>query len=204
MLIARAFIFADAYAFAQGNSTQYQIKIDPAAHHTYGLYYPITYVFQLPSGLSDLGAQYRYDVADAWIDLPTMTAADRFNGVPAARFDYENFKSYIGVPFSSVSDVIFLRIIQGTNEIAVGYLGISAYYDNRRAAVTVSLDDWHAGSGQSFADASLVLSSAHVPDTVGINTYGSPDWSRIQSWYDAGIWNRHPTLAIIRAAHLNI
>ena len=70
--------------------------------------------------------------------------------------------------------------------VSVGYLGVAAYYDNRRAAVTVTLDDWDNGSGGYFSTALGILGNVHMPATVSIITYGLPDWSLIQNWYDTG------------------
>lgn len=146
----------------------------------------MTYVFRVPEGGSGLTAQYRHDPAEAWVSLPTRTAADRFSGEPAARFDYAERRAYLSVASSAASDSIYLRVIQGGGELPVEYLGVAAYYDNRRAAVTVSLDDWDAGSGAYFNDALGILSAAGIPATAGIVTYGSPDWALIQSWYQTG------------------
>ena len=170
----------------EGERTQFQITIDPSAHQTYGLYYPVTYVFQIPGGLSNLSGQYRYSGAGAWDTLATMSATDHFSGVAAARFDYDAGRAYLSVPFSAGSDSIYLRVLQGGSELVMSYLGVSAYYDNRRAAVSISLDDWNFGNGGYFNTALGILANAHVPATVGIETYALPDWSLIRNWYDAG------------------
>jgi peptidoglycan/xylan/chitin deacetylase (PgdA/CDA1 family) len=115
-----------------------------------------------------------------------MTASDIFNGVPAARFDYVTGVAYLSVPFSSGSDSIFLRVLQGTSELPMNYIGVSVYYDNRRAAVTVTLDDWNATSNNAFVAASQILSDAQVHYTAGIITYGYPNWDHIQQWLDQG------------------
>ena len=41
-------------ALAQGQgATQFQVVIDHADHQRFGLYYPVTYMFQIPAGSSN-------------------------------------------------------------------------------------------------------------------------------------------------------
>lgn len=47
------------YAQAPGG-TEFQIAINSSAHQKFGLYYPVTYMFQIPAGSSGLTAQYRF------------------------------------------------------------------------------------------------------------------------------------------------
>jgi hypothetical protein len=169
----------------QTTSTQYQIVIDAAAHRTYGLYYPVTYMFRLPSGSSNLAAQYRYKTTDSWTTLDVKTTADLFSGVNAVRFDYANNVAYVSVGFSLNSDAIYIRVLNGQAEVTLSYLGIPAYYDNRRSAVVVTLDDWDAQSA-NWDTASRILTNARVHYSGAIISAYSPNWSLIQSWYDKG------------------
>jgi len=174
-------------ARAQGQvATQFQVVIDSTAHQRYGLYYPVTYMFQIPGGSSNLSAQYRYNQADSWSSLPVRTSADFFNGINAVRFDYANNVAYLSVAFSSTSDVIYLRVLNGASEVSLTYLGMPQYYDNRRAAVTVTLDDWDNANGPYFVTAAQYLSAAHVHFTSAIETGISPSWSAIQQMYNTG------------------
>jgi hypothetical protein len=166
-------------------ATQFQVSVDAAAHQRLGLYYPVTYMFQLPTGSSNLSAQYRYNPADNWSPVTTMTSADLFNGINAVRFDYSNNIAYISVAFSLNSDAIYLRILNGQTEVPVSYLWIPSYYDNRRAAVTVSLDDWDS-QNVNWDAASRILTNAHVHFTGAIITNYNPDWALIQYWYNQG------------------
>jgi hypothetical protein len=166
--------------------TQFQIYIDPTAHQKYGLYYPVTYMFQIPSGSSNLNAQYRYNTTDNWTTLDQKTTIDFFNGVNAVRFDYPGNIAYISIAFVLNSDSIYIRILSGQNEVPLSYLGMPLYYDNRHAAVTVTLDDWQNGYDSYFVDASRILTSYRVHFAVGILGGNSPNWALIQSWYNQG------------------
>ena len=174
-----------------GTATEFQITIDPTAHQTYGLYYPVTYEFQVPAASSNLTAQYRYGTGQSWITLTGRTAADSFNGINAVRFDYTDDIAYISVSFSLNSDVIYVRVMDAQTEVPLSFSGISSYYDNRQAVVVISLDDWNGDNDSSFDTASSYLTAAHIHFSVSIisrhpEIYMSPDWSLIQSWYDQG------------------
>ena len=70
------------------------------------------------------------------------TTSDFFNGIAAARFVYASNTAYVSVPFSSSFDTIYLRVINSAQQsVAITYQGISKYYDNRKAAVTIDFDD---------------------------------------------------------------
>ena len=172
--VVLALVLSEPGAVAQTGATQFQVTIDAAAHEAYGLFYPVTCMFQIPAGSSNLSGYYRYNTADSWLALPTKTAADQFSGVPAARFDYAAGIAYLSVPFSAGSDSIYLRVLSDGSEVLMSYLGMPEYYDNRQAAVTITLDDWDAGSNGYFNSALTILSNAHVPATVASSPMGSP------------------------------
>ncbi len=172
-------------------ATRFRIVIDSEAHQHFGLYYPVTFMFQIPSGSSNLTAQYRYDPADDWSTLDRKTTADFFNGVNAVRFDYPNNNAYISVAFCRNSDAIYVRVMNDQTEVPISFLWIPFYYDNRSAAVTTSLDDWDVQSS-AWDTASRILTNAHVHFTVAIvsqfnfDVGRAPDWALIQYWYDQG------------------
>lgn len=169
----------------QGTNNQFQMVIDSTAHRTYGLYYPVTYKFQIPSGSSNLTAQYRYSYANNWTALPTKVSTDFFSGINAVRFDYPNNLAFVSVAFSASSDAIYIRILNGSTEAPISYLGMPAYYDNRHSSVVVSLDDWDSQS-TAWNNANRILTNVHIHYSVGIVSGLYPDWSLIQSWYNQG------------------
>ena len=173
-----------------GTATEFQITIDPTAHQTYGLYYPVTYEFQIPAASSNLTAQYRYGTGQSWITLTGRTAADFFNGINAVRFDYTDDIAYISVSFSLNSDVIYVRVMDAQTQVPLSFSGISSYYDNRQAVVVISLDDWNGDNDLSFDNASSYLTAAHIHFSVSIISRHRRFMSRIgaciESWYDQG------------------
>lgn len=166
-----------------------RVDLDPTAHAKYGLYYPATYAIGIPGGSSGLTAQYRYDTASAWSPLPTKTASDFFNGIPAARFAYASNTAYVSVPFSLSSDTIYLRVINSAQQpVTVSYQGISKYYDNRKAAVTIGFDDITDGYLPDDVQAISLTAAKNLRVTAAVETayMSSGSWSTVQGWVDAG------------------
>lgn len=117
----------------------------------YGLSYPVTYEFSIPSDSSNLKAYIKYALSHDWTIIDEKISSDLFNGIEAARFDYSQNKAYLSVGFDNNSEDIFLKITDNSDQtVKADYLGISQYYDNRDAAVVVSTDDW-SGWGISSA-----------------------------------------------------
>jgi len=75
----------------------------------------------------------------------------------------------------------------GTEELTEPvYVEIADYYDNRKAVVTVTADDWYNGTAQSFEDMSTMLVGKHIYYTGAVITGWSQDWNQIQSCLDQG------------------
>ena len=107
---------------------------------------------------SGLTAQVRYSTTDPWVSLPTKTSADFFNGIDAARFDYPASTAYISARFSHISDVIYVRLVDALQqEVPISYSRMPLYYDNRRSAATVSLDDWDWAAACALRSLSLAV-----------------------------------------------
>jgi hypothetical protein len=170
-------------------NTVYQADLNNAAHTKFGLYYPVTFHFSMAGGLSGLTAQFRTATSGGWTSLTTYTTSDFFNGVNGARFDYAGGHAYLSVAFIAASDLLQLRIIDGgSTPIAIGYVGVPAYYDNRAAAVTMSMDDWNPGNDASFDTALAILIADHIHMTTAIITDPTtpPPWSSIQTYINGG------------------
>lgn len=169
------------------SGSEFQITIDHTAHQTFGLYYPVTYIFQIPNGLNELKAQFRYDNAASWQTLSEKSTSDSFNGIDAIRFDYPNHRAYFSLRFSNATDDIFIRMLNGTTEVPLSYVGIPLYYDNRTAAVTVSLDDWNAPTlVMDTANQVLIDAQIHYTGSIVTGSKSTSDWANIQGWYDLG------------------
>src|SRR5689334_8897622 len=117
--------------------TEHAIRVDAGAHQKFGLYYPVTYKFDLPESATALTAQYRYAPTDTWKPLAQKSRGDLFNGIDAVRFEYPSHVAYASVRFSRSSNDIYLRFLDPTGKaVPVSFNTIPFYYDNRNAAVT--------------------------------------------------------------------
>ena len=165
------------------------ITIDAQTHIDYGLAYPVTYEFIIPSDSDNLQSYRRFQSTQDWSQVVEKTAEDFFNGIEAVRFDYDENTAYVSIGFSEFSDSIFIKLTDNDGDaIDATYSIMSQYYDNRDAAVTATADDW-AGwvndkfvqTCQIFRSFNLWLSCAIVTDVGDPNT-----WVDIQTQLDSG------------------
>lgn len=119
------------------------VVIPHGLHQRYGFSYPMTYEIALPPGSAALKAERRHTFAEPYASVPVKSAGDLFEAVEAARFDYGTGRAYLSLSLDDVSDTLYVRIVDSSGTpLAPTYRGISTYYDNRRAVVTVTADDW--------------------------------------------------------------
>ncbi len=170
-------------------SDEFRIDVDTTAHQRYGLFYPVTYLFEIPAGSTGLTAQYRYRVEDAWQALPEPPTGQLFNGIEVARFDYAGNMAYLSLAFDAISDSIFIRIVDSTGSpVQLGYEGMAPFYDDRNAAVTITLDDWANYMVDSVNYASELLTDLELYHTVSVVTGGLSGsmWTDLQDRVDSG------------------
>jgi hypothetical protein len=183
-------------AHAQGDAAIYKISVDAQQHYDYGLGYPVTYVFEIPSKVdSGLKAYTRYSVGDSWSQLTEKTSSDFFNGIEYVRFDYVADRAYVSAAFSEGSDDIYVRLTAHDDSlIESSYLGISDYYDNRKAVVTATDDDWDGYYTDQVNAAIDAYQARGIWFTGGLTTQGypyepypiPPDWDNAQSQINQG------------------
>ncbi len=170
----------------------YKMSICTLDHDTYGFTFPVTYSFSIPEGSGFLTAYKRYFVTDNWAEVQTRSSDELFSGIEAARFDYITNKAYISLPFSSASNDVYIKIVdQMGADVLISYLGIPEFYDNRRIAVNVTIDDigevptW--GGNDKFLEASQLFSNSKVWWTPAIETMGLDiDWTLYQTGVNYG------------------
>ncbi len=167
------------------------IAIQPEFHTRWGFLYPMTYQVGLPAGSSSLKVEEKYSSGGMWTRVPDKTSADHFDAVEAARFDYPLNQAFVSSAFSPTSDSLFLRITdQNDKMILPVYRGISKYYDNRRAVVTITADDWSDWTAGWYASLLSVFRSYGLYVTAGVIS-GSTNtsfatWIQIQQQLDSG------------------
>jgi hypothetical protein len=168
-----------------------RLFVDSTTHNDYGLTYPVTYEFSIPSDSSNLKVYKRYSETQSWTQITEKTSSDFYNGIEAVRFDYSNNIAYISVAFDDSSDEIHLKITDASDQIVdISFQGISKYYDNREAAVVVTGDDWEPAHEDDFQTACDIFRSASIWFSAGIITRklqgNHPIWTNIQNKIDAG------------------
>ncbi|MBH10694.1 MAG: hypothetical protein CMG74_10170 [Candidatus Marinimicrobia bacterium] len=165
------------------------IAIDSQTHIDYGLAYPVTYEFAIPSNSNNLQTHRRFKSNQDWLQIIEKTTDDFFNGIEAVRFDYDENTAFVSIAFSDISDTIFIKITDSeNNDISSSFSEISKYYDDRVAVVTVTADDWAGWNNQNFIETcqnfrnyNLWLSCAVITDISNQNV-----WDNIQEQLDLG------------------
>ena len=167
----------------------YFLIIDPYQHEDYGFSYPVTYQFHLPEANHEVVVFKKYRHHDSWEPLVTHTSDDFFNGVEASRLDGPKKMIYVSAAFGDDSDTLFLKFSDPSgSSIRAIYQGISKYYDNRRAAVTSTADDWAVWFDEKFQRTCRIFRDHKLWVSPAIITNGcdSATWVHIQDQIDSG------------------
>ena len=59
----------------------------------------MTYQINLNQGAHGLIVLRKFSANDRWLSIQEKTSQDFFNGIEAARFDYDNNMAYVSTPF---------------------------------------------------------------------------------------------------------
>ena len=87
---------------------------------------------------------------------------------------------------STILSVFMMTSTSGIEEITEPqYVEVAGYYDNRKAVVTVTADDWRDDAWQPFEDIGKMLTEKRIYYTGGIITK-SVNWTQIQYWLNQG------------------
>lgn len=166
--------------------SQWKITVNSSIHENYGLTYPLTYVFNIAGESTSLKVYYRFLPEQNWTQLPEKTENDSFNGINAVRFDYPNNKGYVSIAFSDLSNKIYLNFTDNYDKpIEVEFVETAKYYDNRKAVVVSTADDWSQQYSDYFKNACEAFRTRNIWLTVAIIT-GLAPWNDIQRELDAG------------------
>ena len=175
-------------SFPAGSWTN-KLTVDNDAHETYGASYPMTYSFVLPVGTSLANVYKKYSEISEWQPIPQKTSSDFFNGIEAFRADYGNSRVYVSLIFSSSSNEIYLRFENLAGEtIRPVYEKVTQYYDNRKAVVVATADDWADFTKNEFTTAIANFRSRQMWLSAGIITgwTTTPTWQAIQTEINNG------------------
>jgi hypothetical protein len=183
-----------------GTETTFEITIDAAAQKKFGFQYPATYVFQVTGVSAKARVERRDGGAGRWVALERKRGGEFFNGVECARFDAKAGRAYVSAGFRE-GNSIRLRFADAR---PVKFDSVAKYYDARKAAYTLSNDNWgcnpwaHPGApwkgttdddSDSYQAALHVCRSFHLPLSIAINSRaagGDAVWRNMQTELDRG------------------
>ncbi|HPM80744.1 MAG TPA: hypothetical protein PLF81_08590 [Candidatus Anammoximicrobium sp.] len=186
----------------------FRITIDQAIWQKFEFRYPATYVFSLPDGTENVTVCRRDAAGDTWTTLDVKTADDAPNGVECVRFDPQQRKAYVSVGYRT-TPAIQLEFL-GTSRVE--FVEIARYYDGRKAAYSLSIDNWgcksvaHPGApwkgpaddeSDNYQAAVHVCRSFHLPVSVAINSKmlgGDDVWQRMQTELDRRDFSWEPVV----------
>jgi hypothetical protein len=168
------------------DASQWEIIVDSTIQQNYGLTYPLTYVFNIASESTSPKVYYRFLPGQNWTQLPEKTENDFFNGINAVRFDHPNSKGYVSIAFSDLSDKIYLNFTDNYDKpIKTEFVKTAEYYDNRKAVVISTADDWSPTYTDYFKNACEAFRTRSIWLTAAIIPISAP-WNDIQTELDAG------------------
>jgi hypothetical protein len=197
-----------AYGASSSQAATWTATIDKAAWSKWGLQYPVTYVFRLPDVPAGLEVKRRDANSAPWTPLAKKTSAEFFNGVECVRLDQEKNKVYVSVGFQTTNTIQ----LQFAGVASAVFEGVAKHYDNRRAAYTLSNDNWGCNpwakpgapwhgptsdESDRYQAALHVCRSFHLPVTMAINSRsagGEAMWRVMQEELDRGDYSWEPVV----------
>jgi hypothetical protein len=172
----------------QYSANEVGLAIDPVIHQRLGVSYPLTFRFSFPGG-AGLTVEWKHDRLADWTRLTEKSWGVLYNAVEAVRIDSAASVAYVSVAFAPSSDSVFLKFTSGSGaSLGVHYLGMPKYYDGRRAAVTVTADDWADWFADMYPPLLSLFRSYGLCVTAGAITAGvGPNtWLTMQKELDSG------------------
>ncbi len=173
-------------AVSKHGTSKFDIVVRRQFHAQYGLGFPITYRFIVSPHKPGLVVRKRTMARESWEKLPDAGTMGFCNSEEMTRVDRSTGEVYVSAAFGE-SDTLSLWLSDSLDtDVSATYAGITKYYDNRRAAVTVSADDWFDEYTPQFRELLELFRSFDLYSTVGVTTgYVSPStWSVIQEYLD--------------------
>ena len=198
-------LFAAASFSAEPTFT---ISIDKGSWQKWGFEYPTTYVFRVSDVAPQVQVKRRDAGGSSWTPLEWKTPQDFFNGVECARLDCAAGKLYVSVGFHAGPAMELALVGVG----AARFESVARYYDGRKAAYTLSNDNWgcnvwaHPGApwkgttsdeSDNYQAALHVCRSYHLPLSIAINSRsagGDTTWRVMQEELDHGDFSWDPAV----------
>ena len=186
----------------------FTVSIDKTAWEKWGLRYPVTYVFEVTGAGDNVEARRQDAGSETWTLLQPKSSADFFNGIECVRLDKPAGRLYVSTGFGkSNSFTIKLSGVQSAR-----FESVARYYDGRRAAYTLSNDNWgcnawaHPGApwkgpthdeSDNYQASLHVCRSFHLSLSMAINSRsagGEAMWQTMQQELDRGDMSWEPAV----------
>lgn len=194
-------IFIINVSFSAGNSrikvskqnkNTFLITVSKADHNNYGLKYPLTYKFAIQSNARHVKVYKKVNKNDDWSQLTKKIKSDFFNGIEAYRIDSKNKNIIISSAFDEASSEFYIKIEDAKSDIK--FVEICKYYDDRKAVVTSSMDDYSEHFLRYAYHSASMFQKYKLWLTIGIITDGYPGvqktarstWNNIQKLINKG------------------
>ena len=159
----------------------FKISVDRQMWEKWGFQYPVTYMFDVQGLKADMKVKRRADPSAGWKVLSPKVPADFFNGDECIRLDYGRGLVFVSVGFDT-NNVIELEF---ENTTSVKFAGVARYYDDRKSAYSLSLDNWGRQAGanpgmpwhginddrsDNYQAALCICRKFNLPVSIAINT----------------------------------
>jgi hypothetical protein len=144
----------------------------------------------------------------AWTRLRETGPADFFNGIECVRLDRAGNRAYVSVGFKTTNSIE----LEFPGAESVRFESVARYYDDRKAAYTLSNDNWgcnpwaHPGApwrgatddaSDNYQASLCVCRGLRLPVTMAINTRmagGEPWWRTMQKELDRRDYSWEPAV----------
>ena len=166
---------------ADAGDRRFLVSVGSRAWAHWEFRYPVTYVFRLASIPAGAEVKRRDGSRGAWTVLPEKTVSDSFQGISCVRFDQVKSLAFVSVGFGANSTTE----LEFRGATGAKFERIARYYDDRKAAYSLSIDNWGwrptarpgapwkgptSDESDKYQAALSVCRSFHVPVSVAINS----------------------------------
>ncbi len=159
----------------------YRISVDREIWAKWGFQYPVTYIFAAPELPEKVMVRKRDNESAGWKAVKIESESDFFNGIECVRVERDYNRLFVSAGFTAGNsfELKFARMED------IRFVGVARYYDNRRAAYTLSLDnwgfratanpgaEWHGSTddrSDKYQAALHVCRDFHLPVSIAINS----------------------------------
>jgi len=174
-----------------GQDKVFKISISSIDRQNYGVRYPVTYVFDIPSDWTTGYVYYRYRESDPWVLMENKSLTDFFNGVDASRFDFTSHKAYVSVGFSDVSNDIYLQIRAPYTPIVhdIAITRVTASPANVKVGQTVSIavEAKNEGTVSETFDVRVYYDTKLIETRTGVSLDAGAMTTLSFTWHTTGI-----------------